>query len=42
MANLVWCIAAQSFDLLVRANSHLDIRVGVGRDACVVWDGVGG
>ena len=33
---------AQCFDLVTFANSHLDIRVGVGRDACVVWDGVGG
>lgn len=25
-----------------QANRHLDIRGGVGRDACVVRDGVGG
>ena len=33
---------AQCFDLVTLVNSHLDIQVEVGRNACVVWDGVGG
>ena len=37
-----WCIATQCFDFCTALNSHLDIQVGGRRDACVVWDGVGG
>lgn len=40
--NLLAIIASQYLVLETGANSHLDIRVGVGRDACVVRDGVGG
>ena len=37
----MWFVA-QSFVLPPSFNSHLDIWVEVGRNACVVWDGVGG
>ena len=37
----LWFVA-QSSVLPLSFNSHLDIWVEVGRNACVVWDGVGG